>query len=92
VSTRGLFFLYASEFVVDCQVTIGVSIAGVDFLTFEAFFRPEEVTIALKRARESGLPLITTMSFLPRSTNQALAARWLSSLEGRRRTALIRSG
>jgi betaine-homocysteine S-methyltransferase len=40
--------------------------AGVDFLIFETFFHLEEMLIALECARESGLPLIATMSFRPR--------------------------
>jgi betaine-homocysteine S-methyltransferase len=40
--------------------------AGVDFLILETFFHLEEMLIALECARESGLPLIATMSFRPR--------------------------
>jgi betaine-homocysteine S-methyltransferase len=39
---------------------------GVDFLILETFFHLEEMLIALECARESGLPLIATMSFRPR--------------------------
>src|SRR5262247_2813274 len=39
--------------------------AGVDFLILETFFHLEEMLIALECARESGLPLIATMSFRP---------------------------
>jgi betaine-homocysteine S-methyltransferase len=40
--------------------------SGVDFLILETFFHLEEMLIALECARESGLPLIATMSFRPR--------------------------
>jgi betaine-homocysteine S-methyltransferase len=40
--------------------------AGVDFLILETFFHLEEMLIALECARESGLPMIATMSFRPR--------------------------
>ncbi|HEY6402132.1 MAG TPA: homocysteine S-methyltransferase family protein [Blastocatellia bacterium] len=40
--------------------------AGVDFLILETFFHLEEILIAIECARESGLPLIATMSFRPR--------------------------
>jgi betaine-homocysteine S-methyltransferase len=40
--------------------------AGVDFLILETFFHLEEMLIAIECARESGLPLIATMSFRPR--------------------------
>lgn len=42
--------------------------AGVDFLILETFFWLEEMLIALKCARESGLPVMATMSFRPRTT------------------------
>jgi betaine-homocysteine S-methyltransferase len=42
--------------------------AGVDFLILETFFHLEEMRIALARARESGLPIIATMSFRPQTT------------------------
>src|SRR5262247_4114948 len=40
--------------------------AGADFLILETFFHLEEMLIALECARESGLPLIATMSLRPR--------------------------
>lgn len=39
--------------------------AGVDFLILETFFRLDEMLIAIECARDSGLPLIATMSFRP---------------------------
>src|SRR5687768_17340852 len=39
--------------------------AGVDFLLLETFFRLDEMLIALECARNSGLPVIATMSFRP---------------------------
>ncbi len=42
--------------------------AGVDFLILETFFRLDEMLIALECARASGLPLMATMSFRPRTT------------------------
>jgi betaine-homocysteine S-methyltransferase len=42
--------------------------AGVDFLILETFFRLDEMLIALECARESGLPLIATLSFRPHTT------------------------
>ncbi len=39
--------------------------AGVDLLILETFFHLDEMLIALACARESGLPLIATMSFRP---------------------------
>ena len=39
--------------------------AGVDFLVLETFFRLDEMLIALEAARESGLPIVATMSFRP---------------------------
>jgi betaine-homocysteine S-methyltransferase len=39
--------------------------AGVDFLIFETFFHLEEMLIALECARDSGLPMLATMSFRP---------------------------
>ncbi len=39
--------------------------AGVDFLILETFFRLDETLIALEAARETGLPLVVTMSFRP---------------------------
>ncbi|MDX2152151.1 MAG: homocysteine S-methyltransferase family protein [Bryobacteraceae bacterium] len=38
---------------------------GVDFLLMETFFHLEEMLIALQCARESGLPVLATMSFRP---------------------------
>ena len=40
--------------------------AGVDFLLLETFFHLEEMRIGLECARDSGLPIIATMSFRPR--------------------------
>ena len=45
--------------------------AGSDFLILETFFRVDEMLIALECARESGLPIIATMSFRPSVTNTA---------------------
>lgn len=42
--------------------------AGVDFLILETFFHLEEMLIALECAAESGLPIVATMSFRPRTT------------------------
>lgn len=42
--------------------------AGADFLILETFFRLDEMLIALDVAKESGLPLIATMSFRPLTT------------------------
>ncbi len=39
--------------------------AGVDFLILETFFRLDEMLLALECARESGLPVVATMSFRP---------------------------
>lgn len=39
--------------------------AGVDLLLLETFFRLDEMLIALECARNSGLPMIATMSFRP---------------------------
>ncbi len=39
--------------------------AGVDFLIIETFFRLDEMLIALECARDSGLPLVATLSFRP---------------------------
>ena len=39
--------------------------AGADFLILETFFRLDEMLIAIDVAKESGLPLIATMSFRP---------------------------
>ncbi len=41
---------------------------GVDFLIMETFFRLDEMLVALDCARETGLPLMATMSFRPLST------------------------
>lgn len=41
---------------------------GVDFLILETFFRLDEMLIALDCARASGLPIMATMSFRPRTT------------------------
>ncbi len=41
---------------------------GVDFLILETFFRLDEMLVALDCARETGLPLMATMSFRPLST------------------------
>ena len=46
-------------------------VAGVDFLILETFFRLDEMLIALTCARESGLPIIATMSFRPRTTESS---------------------
>jgi betaine-homocysteine S-methyltransferase len=40
--------------------------AGVDFLILETFFHLAEMRIGLECARESGLPVIATMSFRPK--------------------------
>jgi len=45
-----------------------LSDAGVDFLILETFFHLEEMLIAIKCARESGLPIIATMTFRPKLT------------------------
>ena len=45
--------------------------AGVDLLILETFFRLDEMLIALKCARESGLPIIATMSFRPTTTESS---------------------
>ncbi|MCI0417670.1 MAG: homocysteine S-methyltransferase family protein [Acidobacteria bacterium] len=42
--------------------------AGVDFLILETFFHLEEMRIGLECTRESGLPVIATMSFRPKTT------------------------
>jgi betaine-homocysteine S-methyltransferase len=42
--------------------------AGVDLLILETFFHLEEMLIALECARPTGLPVIATMSFRPRTT------------------------
>ena len=42
--------------------------AGVDFLILETFFRLDEMLIALDCARNSGLPLVATLSFRPTNT------------------------
>jgi betaine-homocysteine S-methyltransferase len=42
--------------------------AGVDFLILETFFHLDEMGIALEQARQSGLPIVATMSFRPSST------------------------
>jgi betaine-homocysteine S-methyltransferase len=42
--------------------------AGVDFLILETFFHLEEMLIALECAAPSGLPIVATMSFRPRTT------------------------
>jgi betaine-homocysteine S-methyltransferase len=42
--------------------------AGIDFLILETFFHLEEMRIALECARESGAPIVATMSFRPRTT------------------------
>jgi betaine-homocysteine S-methyltransferase len=39
--------------------------AGVDFLILETFFHLEEMRIGLEVSRQSGLPIIATMSFRP---------------------------
>ncbi len=39
--------------------------AGVDFLILETFFRLDEMLVALDCARDSGLPILATMSFRP---------------------------
>ncbi len=42
--------------------------AGVDLLILETFFRLDELLIALDCARDSGLPIVATMSFRPTMT------------------------
>ena len=42
--------------------------AGVDFLVLETFFHLEEMLIAIKCARDSGLPIVATMTFRPKVT------------------------
>lgn len=41
---------------------------GVDFLILETFFRLDEMLVALDCARETGLPLMATISFRPLSS------------------------
>ena len=45
--------------------------AGVDFLILETFFRLDEMLVALACARESGLPIMATMSFRPVTTQSS---------------------
>lgn len=45
--------------------------AGVDLLILETFFHLEEMLIALDCARTSGLPVIATISFRPRTTESS---------------------
>ncbi len=45
--------------------------AGVDFLLLETFFRLDEMRIALDCALKSGLAIVATMSFRPRTTESA---------------------
>ena len=45
-----------------------VTAAGVDFLIMETFFHLEEMLIGLDCARETGLPVIATMTFRPKVT------------------------
>jgi betaine-homocysteine S-methyltransferase len=45
--------------------------AGVDFLILETFFRLDEMLAALECARNSGLPVVATMSFRPRTTESS---------------------
>jgi betaine-homocysteine S-methyltransferase len=45
--------------------------AGVDFLILETFFRLDEMQAALECARASGLPVVATMSFRPRTTESS---------------------
>ena len=45
-----------------------VTSAGVDFLIMETFFHLEEMLIALHCARETGLPIVATMTFRPKLT------------------------
>jgi betaine-homocysteine S-methyltransferase len=40
--------------------------AGVDFLILETFFHLQEMLIAIECARESGLPIMATMTFRPK--------------------------
>lgn len=42
--------------------------AGVDLLILETFFRLDEMLIAVECARDSGLPIVATMSFRPTTT------------------------
>jgi betaine-homocysteine S-methyltransferase len=45
--------------------------AGVDFLILETFFRLDEMLIALECGRESGLPMVATLSLRPKTTETA---------------------
>ncbi|HVR74287.1 MAG TPA: homocysteine S-methyltransferase family protein, partial [Planctomycetota bacterium] len=45
--------------------------AGVDFLILETFFRLDEMVIGLECARESGLPVVATISFRPLITRSS---------------------
>lgn len=45
--------------------------AGVDLLILETFFRLDEMLIALDCARDSGLPIIATISFRPVTTESS---------------------
>jgi betaine-homocysteine S-methyltransferase len=45
--------------------------AGVDFLILETFFRLDEMLIALECALPTGLPIMATMTFRPRTTSSA---------------------
>ncbi|HVR74594.1 MAG TPA: homocysteine S-methyltransferase family protein [Planctomycetota bacterium] len=45
--------------------------AGVDFLILETFFRLDEMVIGLQCARESGLPVVATISFRPLITRSS---------------------
>jgi len=45
--------------------------AGVDLLILETFFHLEEMLIALDCAQASGLPLVATISFRPRTTESS---------------------
>lgn len=45
-----------------------LSDAGVDFLILETFFHLQEMLIAIECSRESGLPILATMTFRPTLT------------------------
>jgi len=44
---------------------------GVDLLILETFFRVDEMLLALECARPTGLPIMATMTFRPRTTSSA---------------------
>ena len=45
--------------------------AGVDFLILETFFRLDEMLVGLACARETGLPIMATISFRPLATQSS---------------------